>query len=122
MLERVQREMKGIQWTDGAVGECQCGFWPSWPSASQVINATQLPLAGHRSPLPLTLCTSKRSSAAAHMRRSAPGCAGLPGGALSCTSFQPQSAPGAHRCSSRRDEIRDTGKEEHMDWVPSALG
>ena len=97
----------------GGWASASCGFWPSWPRASQVINATQLLLAGHRSPLPLTLCTSKRSSAAVHTRRSAPGCAGLPGGAPSCTSFQPQSAPGAHRCSSGREEIRDAGKQEH---------
>ena len=97
----------------GGWASASCGFWPSWPRASQVINATQLLLAGHRSPLPLTLCTSKRSSAAVHTRRSAPGCAGLPGGAPSCTSFQPQSAPGAHHCSSGTEEIRDAGKQEH---------
>lgn len=98
-----------------------CGIWPSWPGASQVINAAQLLLTAHRSRLPLTLCTSKRSSAAGHMRRSAPGCAGLRAGARSYISFLPQSAPGAHHCSSRRDYIRGIGKREYMDCVPSSF-
>lgn len=99
---------EGNEWEDNR----QMGRWvtisflwirPSWPRASQVTNATQLLLAGHRSPLPLTLCISKRSSVAGHMRRSAPGCAGPRAGVQSCISFPRQSAPGAHRCSSRRD-------------------
>lgn len=104
------------RWVGGRVSAF-CGIRPR---ASHVIDATEQLLMGHRSPLPLTLCTSKRSSVAGHRRRSAPGCVGPQAGVQSCISFPRQSAPGAHRCSSRRHEIRGTGKQEQTDCVPSS--
>ena len=121
--ERVGRKM-GRKTMDRYLGRWMSAFygiWLFWPGASQIINAAQLLLMGHRSPLPLTLCTSERSSVAGRTRRSAPGCAGPQGGARRCISFPPQSAPGAHRCSSRRDQIRGIGKPQQMDRVPSSL-
>lgn len=116
------KEMKGRQWTNGEVGECQLcvDSGHPGPAPAKVINATQLLLVGHEVPCH-SLYVLQRDLLRLRIVRSAPGCAGLPAGAPSCTSFQPQNAPGAHRCSSRRDEIRDTGKQEHMDGVPSAL-
>lgn len=103
----VEREMAGKTVGGHMMGRWVnvifCRIWPCWPGTSHVINATQLLLIGYRSPVPLTLCTSKRSSVAGHMHRSAPGCAGLQVGAQSYISFLQQSAPGARHCSSRRD-------------------
>lgn len=104
--EGVEREMAGKTvdtWWVGGWMSVFCRIWPCWPRASHVINATQLLLIGYTSPVPLTLCTSKRSSVAGHMHRSAPGCAGLQVGAQSYISFLQQSAPGARHCNSRRD-------------------
>lgn len=71
-------------------------------------------------PLPLTLCTSMRSSAAGHRHKSAPGCAGLQAGEQSCTSSPQQSAPGAHHCSSARDCTEWLG-DKRMHSVPPGL-
>lgn len=87
----------------------------------RIIHTAQQLLRGQRSPPPLTLCTSKRSSGAGRRRRSAPGCAGPQVSAQSCISFPQQSAPGARRCSSGRDRISGTGSREQRNCVPSSL-
>lgn len=115
-LDRKTRDRRLGRWVSAF-----CGIWPFWPGASQIIHTAQLLLLGPRSAPPLTLCTSKRSSAAGRMRRSAPGCAGPQVGALSCISSPQQSAPGARRCSSARDQMWGTGNQEQRNCAPSSL-
>lgn len=87
---------------------------PGWESA--VTDVAQW------SPLPLTLCTSVRSSAAGRRHRSAPGCAGLQAGGQSCTSSPQQSAPAAHHCSSARDCTEWLGDHRMSSEPPSLSG